>query len=88
MMTTTKQSELEQFEKEALLGACLPAKELAKANSVAIKATPKMEIKEETKSKSPLPKISQRLQSKYLNTKDSAYKEQMRKFKSRTFLLP
>lgn len=35
-----------------------------------------------------MPKISQRQQSKYLNTKDTAYKEQIRKFKSRTFLLP
>jgi hypothetical protein len=57
-MTSSKRTELEQFEKDALLGACIPPRELTKANSLAIRTSPKLDAKEETKSRSPMPKIS------------------------------
>jgi len=68
------------------MGAMLPAK-FSKLNSMNNKVTPKLEIIEETKGQMPR-KPTYRPKNKYLNTKDTAYKEQIRKFKSRTFLLP
>jgi hypothetical protein len=58
MMTSSKHAELEQFEKQALGAACIPPRELTKANSLAIRTSPKLDAKEETKSRSPMPKIS------------------------------
>lgn len=68
------------------MGAMLPSK-FGKLNSMHNKVSQKLDIIEETKS--PVPrKPTYRPKNKYLNTKDTAYKEQIRKFKSRTFLLP